>query len=172
MKILLLSLVVLTSIATTVSGQSAGRRDSLTTNENDLVQESKSPVERVQILTKAVDRRLAALSDPNTARPEEPADFIEKFGEFPMGSRSELLGDVVRIINEASDYLNELATREPYSRLMIKAAREFVGAAERWQPKLEAMKQKVRGEETNLLNEALEKVQEIIESGRKLPDGA
>ena len=168
---LALCLFVLPFSSTAVSGQDTSPRDHLTVGENDLVQDAESPEARTQVYIRAADRRLIAITDPKTSRSREAVIDTEKWGTFPTGTRTELLGDVVGILGEAIKYIDDAASRDVTPKSYSKAVHALAAAAKRWRSTLESLKHNARGDEGRFLDEAIEHIDAIIEAEGRLPPG-
>lgn len=87
----------------------AQSRDYLTDEEIELVRNSQEIDKRIDVLIKAIDRRMAVLTNQNWQPSKKEAD---KWGELPSGSKSELLWDISRILQKAIDDIDDLVSRQ------------------------------------------------------------
>lgn len=141
-------IVLLLTIA--AAGQ---HRDYLTDEEIELVRDAQQMDKRVEVLTKAVDRRFAALG-LNVGG--EPPKKSEAWGDPPKGTRTELLSDIKKILQKAADDIDNLATRpdsmvveppEPgqkkpknqmgFKEIITLAVNKLAAAAARYRPVVE-----------------------------------
>src|SRR5688572_24691717 len=100
----ILTTAILGSIA---SGQ---RRDFVTEHEGELIREAQEIDLRIEVLTKFIDRRLAAANIAgHTWTP--PKKNTELWGPEPAGSRSELLSDIKRLLQKSVDDIDDIASR-------------------------------------------------------------
>jgi hypothetical protein len=154
-------------------------RDQLTEKETDVVRDTQQIDKRIEVFIKAVDRRLALLNgsavDPAKVvtgkKPEKNADGEEfDWGDMPTGTRAELFHDIQGILDEAINNIDDIATREPESKLMMRAAKILGQACQRIMPQLQAFSAKAgdKNEKQFLLN-AMEYAQSVIDSMGKVP---
>lgn len=175
----LVSLVLAASIAVSVSAQ----RDFFTPEEVEMVREAQQIDQRIELLTKIVDRRFAVLNVDVGGTRIKPKD-AEKWGQLPTSTRLETLYDIRRIIEKAIDDIDSLAERpdsivigEPekgkkpkgYNELFPIAVRTLAAAAARYRPALKAELDRENGNaEKGSILAALEHCDEIIAAVSKL----
>jgi acyl-CoA reductase-like NAD-dependent aldehyde dehydrogenase len=146
------------------------RRDPLTEKEADLVREAQALDKRTEVFAKAAERRLLALTDPSAATSKQAQKDAEKWGDFPTGTRAELLGDIASILEEAVTNIEDVGSHNSKSHLIPKSLRILAQASTRFLPPLTAMRDQLKDEqERDALEKALEGVQEIITAANKLP---
>jgi hypothetical protein len=146
------------------------RRDPLTEKEADLVREAQALDKRTEVFAKAVERRLLALTDPTAATSKQAQKDAEKWGDFPTGTRAELLGDIASILEEAVTNIEDVGAHNSKSHLIPKSLRILAQASTRFLPQLTALRDRLKEEgERDALEKALEGVQEIITAAGKLP---
>jgi hypothetical protein len=146
------------------------RRDPLTEKEADLVREAQALDQRTAVFAKAVERRLLALTDPSAATSKQAQKDAEKWGDFPKGTRAELLDDIAAILDEAVTNIEDVGSRNAKSSLISKSLRILAGASTRFLPQLNALREQLKEErERAALESAVEGLQEIIAAAGKLP---
>lgn len=146
---------------------SAQSRDYLTDAEIELVRDAQQIDLRVEVLVKAVDRRIAVVN--NTARVEKES---EKWGDPPKGTRVQLLSDVAKILQKAIDDVDDVARREAgkQSKFFVKAMHKLAEAANRFQPQFKSLLDGAKEEkERGALLNAGELCAQIIEASAKVP---
>lgn len=156
----------------------AQRRDFLTDAEAELVREHQEVDMRIEVLTKFIDRRLAAANiGGHTWTP--PKKNSEAWGEEPKGNRLELLSDIRRLLQKAIDDIDDIASRERSSiegneksgKLFPKAVRNLAVAASRYKPIFERELQNVGSEaEKGILLSSIEFCDQISEAAATLPE--
>lgn len=147
----------------------ATRRDPLTEKEADLVREAQALDKRTEVFAKAAERRLLALTDPGAANSKQAQKDAEKWGDFPKGTRAELLGDIASILEEAVTNIEDVGSHNSKSHLIPKSLRILAQASTRFLPQLTALREQMKEEqERDALEKALEGVQEIIAAAGKL----
>ena len=146
----------------------AQRRDYLTDAEIELVRDAQQIDLRVEVLTKAIDRRFAIL----TNQPSPISKNSEKWGDAPKGTRTELISDISKILQKAVDDIDGIATREGGmdSKFFPKAVLKLAEAAERFLPQFRLLMDqvKVEKERGSILN-SIDLCNQIIEAAKKLP---
>jgi len=103
----ILSVLVLASFTQSAAAQ---RRDYLTDDEIELVRDAQQLDQRIEILTKAIDRRFAVLNIDVGAHPVGKKD-TDKWGPAPTGSRVELFADIKQLLQKAIDDIDNLSDR-------------------------------------------------------------
>lgn len=155
-----------------------GKRDHLTDKETDVVRDTQEVDKRMEVFVKAIDRRLAVLAgstaDPakvNNKKPQKNVDGeILDWGDLPQGTHAQLFRDIELILDEAINNIDDIATREPDSKLMMKGVKVLGAACTRLLPQLKSFSEKttVKEEKQALLN-ATEYAQSVIDSMGKVP---
>lgn len=170
----LLTLFVFALLSSTATGQ---RRDFVTEQEGELIREAQEIDLRVEVLTKFIDRRLAAASIPGHTwtLPKKNADL---WGPEPTGSRSELLSDIKRLLQKSIDDIDDIASRpttaiegnEVGGKLFPKAVRNLAAAAARYKPIFQAELEKSKSNtDKGLLIQSIEFCDQIIEASSQVP---
>jgi hypothetical protein len=148
------------------------RRDDLTEKEADIVRDAQQIDVRMAVFVKAIDRRLAALSstaaDPAKTG-KQPKDAPD-WGELPTGTPAQLYHDIEGILDEAINNIDDVATREPNSKLMFKGVKVLAEGCKRILPQLQSFNEKAtdKNEKEALMN-AIEYAQSVIDSLGKVP---
>ena len=143
------------------------RREHLTEQETDMVRDTQELDRRIALFVKIAERRVAALA--SAADAPAPKD-LEKWGELPKGTRGQLLGDLARILDEAINNIDDVATRTPDSSLVPKAVRHLAEASARFLPRLAPLRTGApAANEREALEQAIDNLEEIIEAAKKLP---
>ena len=173
-RYLVLSFAVFAILVSAASGQ---RRDFVTDQEAELIREAQEIDSRIEVLTKFIDRRLAAASiSGHTWTP--PKKSSERWGPEPTGSRSELLSDIRRLLQKSIDDIDDIASRtstaiegnEVGGKLFPKAMRNLAAAATRYKPILEGeLKKSPSNTDRGLLIQSIEFCDQIIEASANVP---
>src|SRR4029077_20209635 len=93
-----------------VSGSVAAQtRDHLTDQETDLVRFYQELDKRIEVFIKAIDRRFAIIK--GTAQPASKKLMKDEpeWGDLPKGTRTELLGDIAGILDEAITNIDDVS---------------------------------------------------------------
>ena len=96
--ILILSLFVSIQMFFTTSAF-AQRRDYLNELEIELVRDAQMIDLRTEVFVKAIDRRFIVLNNQTAPDDKKSRKDSEKWGELPVGERSELLLDIEKFWN-------------------------------------------------------------------------
>ncbi|MDX6695441.1 MAG: hypothetical protein QOF02_3044 [Blastocatellia bacterium] len=160
----------LSSAGANVPAHARAKRDHLTPLEADQVREAQILDKRIDVFIKAAERRLLVLTDPNAASNKQVQKDVEKWGELPKGTRTELLADLAKILEEAITNIDDVAARDAENRLLPKALRKLAAAATRFAGQLTPMREQAKEEaEREVLEQSLEHIQSIVEAANKLP---
>jgi acyl-CoA reductase-like NAD-dependent aldehyde dehydrogenase len=149
----------------------AQRRDYLTEEEIELVRDAQEIDRRVEVLSKAIDRRFMALTGDESQTKQLEKD-AEKWGELPKGKRVQLLSDIARILQKAVDDIDDIARREDgmKSELFPKAIHKLADAAQRFLPQLRKQMDVIADEkERGSILTSIDLCNQIIEAAAKIP---
>lgn len=171
------TVLALLAFAVLFSNAAGQRRDFVTEQEGELIREAQEIDLRIEVLTKFIDRRLAAANIPgHTWSP--PKKNSELWGPEPAGSRSELLSDIKRLLQKSIDDIDDIASRtstaiegnEVGGKLFPKAVRNLAAAATRYKPIFQAELEKSKSNtDRGLLMQSIEFCDQIIEAASQVP---
>lgn len=167
----------------------AQRRDYLTDAEIELVRDAQDIDQRIEVLTRAVDRRFSVLKI-DIAALKSPAKESDKWGDPPTGSRFELLDDIRRLLQKAIDDIDNVAAHpvDPETQAKINkenqtsdkqakkdsqrfpnAVRRLGSAAQRYLPIFKNLLDKSADEkEKGAILDSIEFCEQIIEAQQKV----
>ena len=91
-----------------VSNIAAQRRDYMTDAEVEVVRDAQDIDLRIDVLTKMIDRRFAALGMESGGW-KESAKESDKWGEKPKGTRLQLFSDIRYLMQKAVDDVDDVA---------------------------------------------------------------
>ena len=135
----------------------AQQRDHLTEKEVDWVREVQMIDKRIEVFVKAADRRLIVLVNPDTRQTKKEE---EKWGPLPTGTKTELLQDYKRILEEAEEKLDDANDRK--DALVPKALSKFKDAARKQLEQLRSLEAKMtEPRELKALSEAIEEAETV-----------
>ena len=159
-----------------------GQHDYFTPEEVEMIRDAQQIDLRVDLLTKIVDRRFAALGVEVGGAKFTDKD-TEKWGKL-AGTRAEYLLDIKRILQKAIDDIDNVASHpdalvydpldpdkkpKSFSSVFPKAVRKLAAAAERWKPALTAALDTTKDQkERGSILDSIEMCDEIISSVAKL----
>jgi len=106
-------------------------RDHLTPQEAEVVRDAQVLDKRIDVFIKAIDRRLLVLNGGVAAAEKQLKKDSETWGELPVGTRAELIGDIAKIFNEAITNIDDVNARDEKNPLIPKALRKLATAATR-----------------------------------------
>lgn len=148
----------------------AQTREHLTPQEIDLVKDAQILDKRIDIFIKASERRLLAINGNTAANAKQLKKDAEKWGELPIGSRAELVGDIARILDEAITNIDDVSARDERNPLIPKALRRLVQAVNNIQSQLAPLKDQMKSDAEIASFELLnEDAHSILEAAKKLP---
>ncbi|MDQ4123169.1 MAG: hypothetical protein M3209_17165 [Acidobacteriota bacterium] len=125
----------------------AQKRDHLTEAEIEIVRDTQELDARTKVFVKAIERRFAALGVLQAeTKPAKKEKDNSDWGTPPTGTRSELLGDIAKILEEAMNNLDSVWSREPKNPLVPKALKILSDAAARFQSQAASLNSKVESE--------------------------
>ena len=162
----------------------AAQRDYFTAEEVELIRDTQKIDDRINVLTKIIDRRFEALKiDVRGAKISSKES--DKWGVLPESTRFQLLLDIKRVLQKAIDDIDGLSERpdsailpdpedkkakQSFADLFPKAVRSLAAAAQRYQPALKAELDKPNASsEKGSVLDSLEFCDQIIAAVAKLP---
>lgn len=157
------ALLILFALLAPSSAAAAPQREHLTPEEIEIIRDTQELDKRTAVFVKAVERRLLALTDPSA---KQLRDELEKWGEV-KGTRTQLLSDVARILDEAVVNIDDAHTHNQKSPLLRKALYKLSEASNRLIPKLLPLRAAAQSEtEREVLEQAIEQAQQIVEAAK------
>lgn len=168
--LILLFLVVSAIVFSTPSSVNAQRRDYLSEKEADLVRENQQIDLRIDILTKAIDRRFMVLNGQGEGA-KDWQKSSELWGDMPTGTRVALFTDIEKLLQKAIDDIDDVAAHDRMdSEFFPKAMRALAKSAEKYVPGLKAAIEKSKDEkEKGSLLGSIESCEQIIAAVAKVP---
>ena len=162
------ALVALTLLAPVSA--SAQRRDYLNEKEADLVRENQQIDLRIDILTKAIDRRFRALNGQGEGS-KDWEKSSETWGDMPTGTRAALFIDIEKLLQKAIDDIDDVAAHDRMdSKFFPKAVRALGKSAEKYLPELKSAVGKTKDEkEIGAILGSIESCDQILAAAVKLP---
>jgi len=162
--------VVFACLSLTHIDACAQQRDHLTEQEVELVKEAQIIDKRIEVFTKAIDRRLQVLSGHAPPTTKQSKKEAELWGDLPTGSRSELVGDIARIFDEAITNIDDVSSRDDRNPLIPKALRKLAQEVNIALAQLTPLKDQAKTE-AEIANFELmnENAHQILEAANRLP---
>ncbi|MCO6512371.1 MAG: hypothetical protein J5I65_16425 [Aridibacter famidurans] len=164
-----LALLLISFLASAAFSQ---RADHLTDEEIELIRDEQAVDDRMDIYTRAIERRLIAIQGTGSLSKDDLKRLekeTEKWGELPEGSPSELYSDIYRILDEAVNKIEDVADRNAESKLFPFAVHILADYSRALVPRLEALKSKTASaREIALLNDSIGQCNDIIEASSKV----
>ena len=153
------------------------KREYLTSHEIESVRFAQELDKRTSLFVRVIERRMKLLA--GGVEPAAPAKSgkpaAESEGERPSDvltrTRPELLSDIAHALGEAIENIDDVAARSPESSLVGKSAKRLAEASQKFLPQLLPLRATIGdGPERESLEQAIEKLQEIIEAVKKVKD--
>lgn len=156
--------------ATMFMVQAAPQRDHLTQQEVDLVKEAQALDKRTDVFIKATERRLIVINGTAAANAKQLKKDTERWGELPTGSRSELISDIARILDEAITNIDNVNERDERNPLIPKSLRKLAQAVNSIMSQLKPLATEAKSDAEIASFELLnEDARSILEAASKLP---
>ncbi|HEV8203947.1 MAG TPA: hypothetical protein VGP98_06905 [Pyrinomonadaceae bacterium] len=167
-RILLTFLISLFAGSTFIA--TAQQRDHLTEQEVDLVKEAQALDKRTDVFIKAAERRMMVITNLAGANAKQLKKDSERWGELPTGSRSELVGDIAKILDEAITNIDDVSARDERNPLIGKSLRKLAQTVNTMMAQLKPLAAEAKTEAEIASFELLnEDAQSILEAEKKLP---
>ena len=166
------TIVVVVFAATMFLGQvqAAPQRDHLTPQEVDLVKEAQVLDKRTDVFIKATERRLIVINGTAAANAKQLKKDSERWGELPTGSRSELISDIARILDEAITNIDNVNDRDERNPLIPKSLRKLAQAVNSIMGQLKPLATEAKSDAEIASFELLnEDARSILEAASRLP---
>jgi hypothetical protein len=157
-------------LAISATGQ---QRDHLTDAETDLVRFYQEIDKRTDVFIKAADRRFAIINGAAQPATKKLVKDEPEWGDPPKGNRTELLGDIAGILDEAISNIDNVASRDAKNPLLSRSLRKLSTAANGYLNQLNSIKTKVTDpDEVAAIERVGDEVKEIIDASGHLASGA
>jgi len=162
--------LVLVLAACSLSVSAAPQRDHLTELEVERVKEAQILDKRIEVFIKATDRRLMVLNGTQAANAKQLKKDAELWGELPSGSKSDLISDIARILDEAITNIDDVSSRDDRNPLIPKALRRLAQAVNNIMTQVAPLKDQAKSDaEVASLELLNDDAQQILEAAKKLP---
>lgn len=171
-------------VAFTPAVAEAQHRDYLTDEEIELVRDAQDIDDRITVLTRAIDRRFAALK-VNVGAPASSSKESDKWGAMPSGTKPELLEDIKKLLQKAIDDVDNVAAhpidysadkdstekqKKRDAQRFPTAVRNLAAAANRFLPALKTLVDSTTDEKVKgLILDSIDSCEQIIEASTKVP---
>jgi hypothetical protein len=159
-------------IAVCLSGsvQAFQARDHLTPQEVELVKLAQILDKRIDVFIKAADRRVMVLNGTSATNAKQLKKDAETWGELPAGNKSQLIGDIARILDEAITNIDDVSSRDEKNPLIPKALRKLSAATTRIVEQVKPFASQAGGDsETNTYDQLMEHAEAIMQAASNLP---
>lgn len=152
---------------------SAQTRDHLTEQETELVRFHQELDKRMEIFIKAIDRRFAILNGVKPPTTKKLVKDEPEWGDVPKGTRTELLGDISGILDEAITNIDDVSRRDEKNPLISRSLRKLTTSANGYAAQLTALRNQAKDpDELAAIERVADNLQQILEVGNKLPAAA
>ncbi len=144
-------------------------RDHLTEKEVELVQEAQELGKRIDVFIKAADRRLLVIKGLDAGSAKELKKDSQFWGDLPSGSRSELLGDIAQILDEAITNIDDVSARDEKNPALPRTLRKLAAAASRFITQLKPLQASATdAAEVSNFEALLDNAETIVQAAGKL----
>ncbi|HMH44686.1 MAG TPA: hypothetical protein VK557_14445 [Pyrinomonadaceae bacterium] len=151
----------------------AQQRDHLTDAETDLVRFYQEIDKRTEVFIKAADRRFAIINGAAQPSTKKLVKDEPEWGDPPKGTRTELLGDIAGILDEAITNIDNVASRDAKNPLLPRSLRKLSTAANGYLNQLNSLKTKVTDpDEIAAVERVGDEVKDIMDASGHLASGA
>lgn len=145
-------------------------RDHLTEKEVELVKEAQELDKRVEVFIKAADRRLLVIKGLDAASAKDLKKDAEFWGDLPSGTRSELVGDIAKILDEAITNIDDVSARDEKNPALPRTLRKLAAAASRIITQLKPLQASATDAvEVSNFEALLDNAETIVQAAGKLP---
>ena len=145
-------------------------RDHLTDPESELVREYQQLDKRIEVFTKAIDRRFAIINGVPQPEQKKKDKDKEDWGELPKGTRAQLLDDIAGILDEAISNIDDVSRRDEKNPLISRSMRALTAASNRYLAQLATLKNQTKDpDELSAIDRIGDNASQIVEVGSKLP---
>lgn len=142
------------------------KREHLSPEEVELIRDNQQLDKRTEVFVRAAERRMLAVTNPDEAARQAAKDK-EKWGEV-QGTRTQLVYDISKILDEAVVNIDDAALHNPESPLLRKSLFKLSEAAARLLPQLSKLREGSQEEaEAAQLDRAIEAAQEILDAAKE-----
>lgn len=170
--LLLAQLALLLSCCLTAAAHLQAR-DHLTPKEIDLVKDTQELDKRIDVFIKAANRRLLVIRGLSAADSKDLKTDAELWGDLPTGSRSDLVGDIAKILDEATTNIDDLSSRDEKNPALARALRKLAAAASRIIEQLKPLQSSAADDaEAANFDQLMDNAETIVQASSKLPPDA
>ena len=168
--IMIMPLALCAGILLLAGSASAQTRDHLTDPETDLVRFYRELDQRIEVFMKAIDRRFAVINGMAQPASKKLMKDEPDWGDLPKGSRTELLGDIAGILDEAITNIDDVSRRDEKNPMISRSLRKLTAAANGYLAKLAVLKNQAKDvDEQAAIERVADNANDIIAVGSKLP---
>jgi hypothetical protein len=161
--LLRLGALLLAALTFSFTGNSAQRRDHLTELEVDQIKETQILDKRIEVFVKAVERRMT-----DTAKQQKKDS--ELYGDLPTGTRTELIGDIAKILDEAVTNIDDVSAHDEKNPLIPKALRILAKEVTRVVEQLRPLQSQAKDDaEIASFEYLIQNAEPILEAANRLP---
>lgn len=168
--IMMIPLALCAGILLIAGSASAQTRDHLTDQETELVRFYQELDKRIEVFIKAMDRRFAIINGTAQTASKKLMKDEPEWGDLPKGTRTELLGDVAGILDEAITNIDDVSRRDEKNPLISRSLRKLTAAANGYLGQLAVLRNQAKDvDEQAAIERVADNANQIIEVGAKLP---
>jgi len=168
--LLRLGALLLAALTFSFTGNSAQRRDHLTELEVDQIKETQILDKRIEVFVKAVERRMRVITGSTTDTAKQQKKDSELYGDLPTGTRTELIGDIAKILDEAVTNIDDVSAHDEKNPLIPKALRILAKEVTRVVEQLRPLQSQAKDDaEIASFEYLIQNAEPILEAANRLP---
>lgn len=169
-RLILLIAIALTLATNTSALNGSQGRDHFTEREIDQIKDTQILDKRIGVFVKAIERRLRVITGTTTDTAKQQKKDAELYGDLPTGSRTELIGDIAKILDEAITNIDDVSSRDEKNPLIPSALRLLATEATRVVEQLRPLQAQASGDaEVASFEQLTENAESIISAANRLP---
>jgi hypothetical protein len=170
LSFILLQSLLLASLLLISGSVSAQTRDHFTDAETDLIRFNQELDKRIEVFIKAIDHRFAIINGKVPPTEKKLIKDEPDWGDPPKGTRTQLLGDIAGILDEAITNIDDVSHRDEKNPLISRAMRKLTASAQGYMTQLAALKEQAKDpDEAAAIDRVADNANQIIGVGNKLP---
>lgn len=162
--------LLLAALTLSITSYSAQRRDHLTELEVDQIKEAQVLDKRIEVFVKAVERRMRVITGSTTDTAKQQKKDTELYGDLPTGTRTELVGDIAKILDEAVTNIDDVSAHDEKNPLIPKALRILAKEVTRVVEQLRPLQAQAKDDaELASFEYLIQNAEPILEAANRLP---
>jgi hypothetical protein len=138
--------------------------------EVDQIKEAQVLDKRIEVFVKAVERRMRVITGSTTDTAKQQKKDTELYGDLPTGTRTELVGDIAKILDEAVTNIDDVSAHDEKNPLIPKALRILAKEVTRVVEQLRPLQAQAKDDaELASFEYLIQNAEPILEAANRLP---